>query len=101
MSPHDIEVLQDLGAMASRELLQITQLEILRDLRTAEVAQTQAQAQLAAALKVAEQATRAKSEFLANMSHELRTPLNSVNGFAEMLEDAIVGPLNDEQLDFV
>ncbi|MBC7545728.1 MAG: HAMP domain-containing histidine kinase [Candidatus Sericytochromatia bacterium] len=31
----------------------------------------------------------------------MRTPLNSVIGFAEMLEDAIVGPLNDEQLDFV
>ena len=53
------------------------------------------------ALAEAEAATGAKSEFLAKMSHELRTPLNSVIGFAEMLEDEIVGPLTGEQRDFV
>ena len=42
-------------------------------------------AQLEAALRAAETASRAKSEFLANMSHELRTPLNSVIGFANVL----------------
>ena len=45
--------------------------------------------QLAATLKVAEEANQAKSEFLANMSHELRTPLNAIIGYSEMmLEDA-------------
>ncbi len=40
---------------------------------------------------------RLKSEFLATMSHELRTPLNSIIGLAGILQQGLVGPLNDEQ----
>jgi PAS domain S-box-containing protein len=46
-------------------------------------------------------AARAKSDFLGNMSHELRTPLNSINGFSEVLQDEIFGPLNDKQKDYI
>lgn len=42
-------------------------------------------------------ASKVKSDILANMSHELRTPLNSIIGFAEVLEDELLGPLNDKQ----
>ena len=41
----------------------------------------------------AEAANRAKSRFLANMSHELRTPLNAIIGFADVMENAVLGPL--------
>ncbi len=53
-----------------------------------------------AARERAEQADRAKSQFLATMSHELRTPLNAVIGFAEIIEQAIFGPLNAKYLEF-
>lgn len=46
-------------------------------------------------------ADQMKSEFLANMSHELRTPLNAIIGFAEILRDGIIGPLNEDQLSSV
>jgi len=46
------------------------------------------------ALMVAEAASKAKSEFLAKMSHELRTPLNAILGFSEMIERAIIGPID-------
>ncbi len=45
----------------------------------------------------AEEANRSKSEFLANMSHELRTPLNAINGFSEIMQKEMFGPLGDQR----
>ncbi len=50
------------------------------------------------ALLYAESADRAKTEFLANMSHELRTPLNAVIGFAELIENEMMGPAKDNPI---
>lgn len=60
-----------------------------------------AQEAMQSAKETAEYASRAKSDFLANMSHELRTPLNAIIGFAEILRDELVGPVNDEQKDCI
>ena len=60
-----------------------------------------AQEELQAAKEAAEYADRAKSDFLANMSHELRTPLNAIIGFAEILQDEIIGPIRPEQRELV
>ena len=49
----------------------------------------------------AENANRIKSEFIANMSHELRTPLNSVIGFSQILNEKIMGDLNEKQMRYV
>jgi len=45
----------------------------------------------------AEEANRSKSEFLANMSHELRTPLNAINGFSEVIQSELYGPLGNNK----
>jgi len=46
-------------------------------------------------------ATRRHSELVANMSHELRTPLNAIIGFTALLHDGAVGPLADQQREFL
>jgi signal transduction histidine kinase/DNA-binding response OmpR family regulator len=47
------------------------------------------------------QANQAKSEFVSLVSHELRTPMTSIRGYADMLEKEVVGPLTQQQAEFV
>ena len=51
-----------------------------------------AQAELAVALRRAQEADRAKSVFLSHVSHELRTPLNGVLGYAGLLRSSADDP---------
>jgi len=53
--------------------------------------------QLQEARDRADASNRAKSAFLANMSHELRTPLNAIMGFAEVMEQELLGPLGSDR----
>ncbi|MCJ2134730.1 ATP-binding protein [Methylobacterium sp. J-026] len=80
---------------SERELIETVK-DLKRSRRTLEL-QTQQLADLAERYldqkAVAEAANQAKSEFLANMSHELRTPLNAIIGFADVMENAVLGPL--------
>jgi len=74
------------AAEASRADLENTLAELRR-----------ANAELDEALAQARAADRAKNAFLAMVGHELRTPLNAVIGFAEMMENEVLGPLGNEQ----
>ena len=47
------------------------------------------------------QVDRAKSEFISTVSHELRTPMTSINGYATLLLQGVVGPLGEQQKHFL
>ncbi len=62
---------------------------------------TDNQNKMIVATRSAELANRAKTDFLANMSHELRTPLNAIIGYAQMIEQEVIGPIgNKHYLDY-
>lgn len=65
-------------------------------LARASAAAEEARAQAAAANERLE----ARTTFFAQTSHELRTPLNAIVGFAEMMRNAVFGPLPDRYQEY-
>ncbi len=58
-----------------------------------------AEAAQAEAQTVKEQ-LEARTTFFAQTSHELRTPLNAIVGFADMMRNAVFGPLSDRYQEY-
>lgn len=46
-------------------------------------------------------ANESKSEFVSFVAHELKTPMTSMKGYADLLMSGVVGPMNDQQRDFL
>ena len=70
---------------------------LIDDLRRANAALMDSNAELERQYVAAVEARRLKDEFLANMSHELRTPLTAVLGYTYLIQEGLAGPLTEEQ----
>lgn len=58
-------------------------------------------AEQAVEMRKREEVDAIKRAFIDAISHDLRTPLTAVEGYAELLEDGVAGPLNGRQLEFL
>jgi signal transduction histidine kinase len=58
-------------------------------------------ADLRTANKRLEELSKLKDEFVSNVSHELRSPLLAVKGGVDLMLGEVLGPVNEEQRDFL
>ena len=72
---------------------------MIGDLRRANAALQEANAELERQYEALDEARRLKDEFLANISHELRTPLTAAMSYVAMLQAESSGPLTADQRD--
>lgn len=57
--------------------------------------------ELAAARQAAVTANQERLKFVSVVTHELRLPLTSMKGYTDLLRQGIVGPVNDQQKNFL
>jgi len=70
---------------------------LIEDLRRANGALLETNAELERQYGALLDARRVKDEFLANISHELRTPLTAVMGYLALMDEGLAGPVTPEQ----
>jgi signal transduction histidine kinase len=48
-----------------------------------------------------QESKQARSQFVSVVTHELRIPMTSIKGYADLLRSGMVGPVNEQQINFL
>ncbi len=98
------QLLVELGMVSGEELDQATLRQVIQLQQTLKLSNQRLEqrveertVQLRNALTMLSELDQLKDDFMSTMSHELRTPLAILSGFAEMIADESLGPLNTNQ----
>jgi PAS domain S-box-containing protein len=75
----------------------VGRLIVLRDITQ----RKEIEGELQKAKETAEAANQAKDDFITVVTHELRSPLSSILGSIGLLEDGALGPITEEQIEFL
>ena len=86
-----------LRTVADQIAAAVEKASLIDELRRANAALVESNAELERQYIESLAARRLKDEFLATMSHELRTPLTAVLGHVGLLQEGLSGPLTDAQ----
>ncbi len=89
---------ESLNELARRERIMRS---LLEDIQGSKTKLEEQKRTLQDANKRLETLSALKDEFVATVSHELRTPLTAIKEGVSLLIDKLLGPLNEEQMDFL
>ncbi len=64
-------------------------------------AEIKAEEELAQLKRRLEEASQVKATFLSKVTHELKTPLNAILGFAQIISMGTIGPINEQQKEYL
>jgi signal transduction histidine kinase len=92
-----VEMRQLLRMVADQMAATAEKARLIDDLRRANGALQDSNAELERQFVALLEARRLKDEFLANISHELRTPLTAVIGYISLMQEGLAGPVNSDQ----
>jgi signal transduction histidine kinase len=92
---HVVEDVTEIGTLEQRLTQRRNELRLLQDQLTRQ------NLELAAANAELQRLDEMKSTFVAIAAHELRSPLAPIKGYVEVLLDKDLGPLNDEQCEYL
>ncbi len=92
----DMVSAEELDQATLRQVIQLQQTLKLSNQRLEQRVEERTR-QLQNALTMLSELDQLKDDFMSTMSHELRTPLAILCGFAEMIADQSLGPLNSNQ----
>jgi signal transduction histidine kinase len=98
---HDFLLKDKLARLVPAVTRELNEAKNRKNLREAEAEREQLLQALAEAKELAELANQRKSKVLAFVAHEFKNPLKAVSTFSELLCKESLGPLNEQQKEYV
>lgn len=95
------ELLASLNELASSQLTEESLATVQYAKATLDSLSQAIQSNQEATALVLREAQDEKNQFISHVTHELRLPMTSIKGYTDLLRQGLVGPINEQQLNFL